>query len=140
MYFIFQSPYKKLREANDQWVGYINIAKLTPNKAYLMLGITPTNHSSYGPGQQAVVQGKDGRKWRTQLPGKYLAQLSKEHLEQFKEDIRMGSSPYLIFREKMIDNSYRIDIVENSKYFYYVTTLLVYFNPNLYFVSFQLSQ
>jgi len=86
-FILLQSPYKKLKVANQTWVGFTNISKLDPNKAYKILNITETNHASYGPGQQATIEASDGRKWRTQLPGKYLAQLSKEDIDFMKRDV-----------------------------------------------------
>ncbi|KAK3916902.1 Aldo-keto reductase family 1 member C4 [Frankliniella fusca] len=106
-----ESPYKKL---NKDWVGYVNITILEPNKAYKMLNIQETNHKDFGPGQQATIEAHDGRKWRTQLPGKYLAQLTKEDIQSMKQDILNEKNVFLVFREVMIDKSYRIDIIEND--------------------------
>lgn len=100
--------------ANRGWVGFTNIGKLEANKAYKMLGITETNHAEYGPGQQATIEAHDGKKWRTQLPGKYLAQLTKDDITFMKKDILNHKNVFLVFRERMIDNSYRIDITESE--------------------------
>ena len=84
--------------------------------AYQMDGLVATDHSQYGKGQQAYLTSGKGQKWRTQLPGKYLASLDSSDIEKFKADIAAKKNPYLIYREKMEDNSYRIDIIEKSKY------------------------
>jgi len=108
------SPYKKLRSANKDWVAYVNIAKLELNKVYRILGIVATSHEYFGPGQQATVTLKNGPKYRTQLPGKYLAQMSQEDIDSIKTDILIGKNPYLIYREQLPDNSYRLDLVEKG--------------------------
>ncbi|KAJ1518829.1 hypothetical protein ONE63_011561 [Megalurothrips usitatus] len=88
----------------------------SPPVPYKILGITAINHAQYGPGQQATIQAPSGKKWRTQLPGKYLAQLSKEDIAFIVKDIIDKKNVFLVFREKMIDNSYWIDISDNDSW------------------------
>ena len=101
-------------------MAYVNMSKLEKNKAYRMEGLVETNHATYGKGQQATIKSSGGTMFRTQLPGKYLANLKPEMIDFIKKDIVEGRNPYLIYREQMKDNSYRIDILEKCKCCYLI--------------------
>ncbi|KAK3928923.1 Hypermethylated in cancer 2 protein [Frankliniella fusca] len=111
---LLQSPYKKIKLTNKKWVAYVNLSKLDRNKAYKIEGLVETSHLTYGKGQQATIKSSEGAMYRTQLPGKYLANLKPDMIDFIKRDIGQGRNPYLVYREQMMDNSYRIDILEKS--------------------------
>lgn len=108
------SPYKKFKHANKEWIPFTSMAKLTPNMPYKILGLVETNHPEYGKGQQATIVTSKGQKCRTQLPGKYLREISPEDVKQIKSDVMNGKDIFLVFREKMVDGSFRIDLTEAS--------------------------
>ncbi|XP_052131114.1 uncharacterized protein LOC127751506 [Frankliniella occidentalis] len=109
------SPYKKMKTTNNDWTPYTQIRQLEKNKAYRILGIIHTNNDKYGPGECATLLHTNGKRYRTYLPKKYLSLLSKEDIQQIKNDVIQGKNIVLVFREVMNDNSYRIDLCEASE-------------------------
>lgn len=96
-------------------MGGVRQPKLEANKAYRIDGIVETSHPKYGNGEQATVTYPAGGRFRTQLPGKYLANFKPEMILMIKDDVLNGRNPYLVCRGQMLDNSYRIDILEKCK-------------------------
>ncbi|XP_052130754.1 uncharacterized protein LOC127751348 [Frankliniella occidentalis] len=90
------------------------MAQLTPNMPYKILNLVESNHPEYGKGQQATIVTSKGQKCRTQLPGKYLREISPEDVKQIKSDVMNGKDIYPVFREKTVDGSFRIDLTEAS--------------------------
>lgn len=102
---------------------FISLKLLAPNKLYKILGIVDSEHKDFGKGKRAHLEAKDGKQYRAQLPGKYLRDMSEDDINTFKADAAKGNNPYLIFREVMADNSFRIDVVQKCKDFCVVKNL-----------------
>lgn len=109
-----------MQNANMTWAGRVSLSLLTPNKAFKIVAINDTDHPTYGPGKlMTIVQGGGGvpKKWNTQIPKKYLSTLSEEKIHQLLHDISKKRYPFVIYRETMLDKSFRIDILHYSMYF-----------------------
>lgn len=117
------------------------MSALTPHKAYKVIAITDTTHLEWGPGKAlTVVQGGPGvpRKWKSQLPKKYLKSLAQNYLDDLLKDISKKRYPYVVYRETMLDRSFRIDLLQYSKHFYIdysVSSLYFYFLTSTFFYS-----
>lgn len=88
---------------------------LEKNKAYKVLEINPTMHETYGAGQRMTLVNRSKQKCRSQIPGKYLSGLTDEGIEFLIKDIAKGKNPFIVFREIMNDNSYKIDLIDSGK-------------------------
>ncbi|KAK3917492.1 3-hydroxy-3-methylglutaryl coenzyme A reductase 1 [Frankliniella fusca] len=107
------SPYKKVQNRNANYFGYVSTASLDQNKAYLMSKLIHTSHSRYGEGELVFLSGKN-QQWKTQVPTKYLSTMSNEEIEEIRKDVESGKNPHYIFRNKMADGSFRVDLIERD--------------------------
>ncbi|KAK3921224.1 Protein N-terminal glutamine amidohydrolase [Frankliniella fusca] len=107
-----KSPYKKVLDKNATHCGFLSMRQLEPNKPYQMTNLVHT--TKYGSGELAYLKTSKNTCWKVQLPTKYLKTLNPEDIDTFKADIERRAFPYLIFREVMPDNSFHMDIVEDS--------------------------
>ena len=89
---------------------------MTPNKAYRIYKIVHTTHEKYGEGELAFIEAADKVKSRVQLPSKYLKDLSDEQIKVWYDDVEKKHFPFLIYRETLPDKSFKINVVEYSKY------------------------
>jgi len=83
--------------------------------AYKICNIQKITHPVRGLDYWAFICTKTSTIVKIHLPRKYLFKLSDEQISQLMVDIETGHNPYIIFREKLLDDSYRLDLVEKSK-------------------------
>lgn len=102
-------------QRNKDYCGYISMENLTPHKAYQMYDIKHTEHEIYGGGELAFVMTNLKAKQRVQLPGKYLKEFTQEQINGWYKDVAAKKYPYVIFREKLPDKSFKVDILPDGK-------------------------
>lgn len=88
---------------------------LEPNKAYMVMDLKATSHEKYGEGLLSFLQGRNNSSWRSQFPPKYLAAFSAEDIQDLRAEITKKNYPFLIFREVLMDKSFKIDLAPHCK-------------------------
>lgn len=107
------SPFKKFKADNSGYAGFINMRNMKRNKAYRIYKIEPSNHTEWGPGELAYVNTNTQVKWRVQFPKKYLKTVQAGTIDRMKAQIAINKFPYLVFRDVLEDNSYKLDVIED---------------------------